>query len=103
VTSFWVSYVRHYIVHRDLGLPDLLNFLQESFGIIYHIKDRHFLSQPAYCIIHYLCKAHTLLRILSGLSSKYFTFCPHTVFVCFVWISEQTAIISLYNVNGCFL
>ena len=25
------------------------------------------------------------------------TFCPHTVFMCFVWISEQTAIISLYN------
>ena len=29
------------------------------------------------------------------------TFCPHTVFMCFVWISQQTAIISLYNIN-CF-
>ena len=27
------------------------------------------------------------------------TFCPHTVFMCFVWISEQTATISLYNIN----
>ena len=27
------------------------------------------------------------------------TFCPHNVFMCFVWISEQTAIISLYNIN----
>ena len=27
------------------------------------------------------------------------TSCPHTVFMCFVWISEQTAIISLYNIN----
>jgi len=27
------------------------------------------------------------------------TFCPHTVFVCFIWIWEQTAIISLYNIN----
>jgi hypothetical protein len=26
-------------------------------------------------------------------------FCPHSVFVCFVWISEQTAIISLCNIN----
>jgi hypothetical protein len=26
-------------------------------------------------------------------------FCPHSVFVYFVWISEQTAIISLYNIN----
>ena len=27
------------------------------------------------------------------------TFCPLNVFMCFVWISEQTAIISLYNIN----
>jgi hypothetical protein len=27
------------------------------------------------------------------------TLCPHTVFMCFVWISERTAIISLYNIN----
>ena len=27
------------------------------------------------------------------------TFCPHSVFMCFVWISEQTAIISLYIIN----
>jgi len=27
------------------------------------------------------------------------TLCPHSVFMCFVWISEQTAIISLYNIN----
>jgi hypothetical protein len=26
------------------------------------------------------------------------TFCPHSVFVCFVWISEQTAIIYLYSI-----
>jgi len=25
--------------------------------------------------------------------------CPNSVFMCFVWISEQTAIISLYNIN----
>ena len=27
------------------------------------------------------------------------TLCPNSVFMCFVWISEQTAIISLYNTN----
>ena len=27
------------------------------------------------------------------------TFCPHSVFMCFVWISEPTAIISLYSIN----
>ena len=27
------------------------------------------------------------------------TFCRHSVFMCFVWIWEQTAIISLYSIN----
>jgi hypothetical protein len=27
------------------------------------------------------------------------TFCPHSVFMCFVWIWEQTAIIFLYTIN----
>jgi len=27
------------------------------------------------------------------------TFCPHGVFMSFVWICEQTAIISLYSIN----
>jgi len=27
------------------------------------------------------------------------TFCSHNVFMCFVWIWEQTAIISLYSIN----
>ena len=33
------------------------------------------------------------------LKFKNSTFCPHCVFMCFVWIWEQTAIISLYNIN----
>jgi hypothetical protein len=27
------------------------------------------------------------------------TFCPHSIFMCFEWILEQTAIMSLYNIN----
>ena len=34
-----------------------------------------------------------------SLTFKNSTFCPHTVFMCFVWISEQTAIISLYSIH----
>ena len=31
---------------------------------------------------------------------QHFYILPHTaVFMCFVWISEQTAIISLHNIN----
>ena len=33
------------------------------------------------------------------LTFTYSTFCPHSAFMCFVWISEQTAIISLYSIN----
>jgi len=35
----------------------------------------------------------------TGLTFNNSTFCPQTLFMCFVWISEQTAIISLYNIN----
>ena len=33
------------------------------------------------------------------LTFKNSTFYPHSVFLCFVWISEQTAIVSLYSIN----
>jgi hypothetical protein len=34
-----------------------------------------------------------------GITFNNSTFCPHRVFMCFVWIWEQTAIISLYSTN----
>jgi hypothetical protein len=34
-----------------------------------------------------------------GLTPTNSTFWPHNVFMCFVWISEQTTIISLYSIN----
>ena len=40
-----------------------------------------------------------LVHVTSGVRSKDFAFCSHSVFMCFVWIWEQTAIISLYNIN----
>ena len=44
-------------------------------------------------------KVQWLLYVPPGLTFSKSTFCPHSVFVYFVWISEQTAIISLYNIN----
>jgi ribosomal protein S26 len=44
-------------------------------------------------------KAQWLLYVPPGLTFSNCTFCPHSVFMCFVWISEQTAIISLYSIN----
>ena len=40
-----------------------------------------------------------LLYVSAGLTITYSAFCPHSVFVCFVWIWEQTAIFSLYSIN----
>jgi hypothetical protein len=44
-------------------------------------------------------KAQWLLYVPPGLTLTNSTFCPHSVFMCYVWISEQTAIISLYSIN----
>jgi hypothetical protein len=44
-------------------------------------------------------EAQWLLYVPPGLTLSNSTFCPHSVFMCFVWISEQTAIISLYSIN----
>jgi hypothetical protein len=41
----------------------------------------------------------SLCTVPQGFTFTNSTFCPHSVFMCFVWISEQTAIISLYSIN----
>jgi hypothetical protein len=41
----------------------------------------------------------TSLYVPPCLALQNSTFCPHSAFMCFVWISEQTAVISLYNFN----
>ena len=44
-------------------------------------------------------KSHWLLYVPSDITLTNSTFCPQSTFVCFVWISEQTATISLYSIN----
>ena len=43
--------------------------------------------------------AQCLVYVRPCLTFSNSTFCPHSVFMCFVWIWEQTAIISLYSIN----
>jgi len=50
-------------------------------------------------VIRVLFKAQWLLYLPPGLTFTNPTFCPHSVFMCLVWISEQAAIISLYSIN----
>jgi len=46
-----------------------------------------------------ICTVQWSPYIPPGLTFSSSTFYPQSVFLCFVWISEQTAIISLYNIN----
>jgi hypothetical protein len=52
-------------------------------------------TECVYCAV----RTEYLLYAPSGLTINNSTFCPHSVFMCFVWLSEQTAIISLYSIN----
>ena len=40
-----------------------------------------------------------LLYVPQGLTFDNSTFCPHRLFMCSVWIWEQTAIISMYSIK----
>ena len=44
-------------------------------------------------------KAQWLLYVPLSLTHKNSTFCPHNVFMCLVWIWEQTATIAPYSIN----
>ena len=49
---------------------------------------------------HYMYRTVvTIYTVPPGLILNNPTFCPHSVFMCFVWISEQTAMISPYSIN----
>jgi len=45
------------------------------------------------------CAVRTIFLYTTSLTFNNSTFCPHSAFMCFVWIWEQTAIISLYSIN----
>ena len=45
------------------------------------------------------CAVRTGSLYTASLTFSNSTFCPHSVFRCFVWIWEQTVIISLYSIN----
>ena len=48
--------------------------------------------------VHYMYRK-VVTMCTTSLTLTNSTFCPHSVFMCFVWIWEQTAIISLYSID----
>ena len=64
-----------------------------SASSVRHIKRLASLKCPLTLYIQVVTLSTTTLTLNNS------TFCPHSVITCFVWISEQTVIISLYRVN----
>jgi hypothetical protein len=79
-------------------------WISEQTAIIslYSINGLVFITETecVYCAVRTgSFQAQWLLYVPPGLTFTNSVFCPHSVFMCFVWISEQTAIISLYSIN----
>jgi len=55
------------------------------------------LSKPVLRLYEHPVHVTKFQLLPAGLTFTNPTFCPHNVFICFVWISEQTAIISLLD------
>ena len=76
--------------HRMKMSPNF-NQMFPEYTIIFSIK----------VVRYHPLKAQRLIYVPPGSALTNSTFCSRNVrvFMCFVWISEQTAIISLYNIN----
>jgi hypothetical protein len=98
--NFWH---RHCCIMRT---PPLRRQQQRAKESNWHAKNnnsRAVLTFPA-SYAHEVCRQSNLLLLVvtlhtASLTITNSTFCPHGVFMCFVWISEHTAIISLYCDN----
>ena len=69
---------------------------------------QHYVTKPLLCVCitipptnRYLLPLQSSVVTICTTSLTFNTsmFCPHSVFVCFGWIWEQTAIISLHRIN----
>ena len=65
----------------------LLNFTNYAGNFMYSNEGGNYTYRPVVTIC------------TTSLTFNNSPFCPHSVFMCFVWIWEQTAIISLYSIN----
>ena len=80
-----------------------ISYVQKVTTILFlSQKTEH--RQNWFCFFHQLKPLNTSGNYMYRQWSLYVTFsnstfCPRSVFVCFVWIWEQTAIISLYSIN----
>jgi hypothetical protein len=94
------------------GLPDVLKAFVVACNSVLHwpliaqcswryskAQDYQYVVQLTKEKLTVTCKTQSLLYITPGLMSKNSKSCPHDAFSCFIWISEQMAIISTYSIN----
>jgi len=98
----------HVLCHQDSqGLIALciMKYVRISEGIviltsIFSVHVCLICSVMHTSFLHYLTfKSLVLIVFTTRFKPNNSTFCPHSVFMCFLWISEQTAIISMYSFN----
>jgi hypothetical protein len=111
---FWISSVYNVLTECQGTVPDRIliscccllnlhhdtkqtvNSIMSSHPLLFPLSKDHTSSLTAKCIILH---SPVVTICTTRLTLKNSTFWPHSVFMCSVWISEQTAIISLYNIN----
>ena len=108
--SLYVPHIGHYMyrtlvtictAHWSLYVPHSGHYMYRQWSLyVPHSGHYMYRTVVTICTIssHYMYRT-VVTMCTTSLTFNNSTFCPHTVFMCFVWISEQTAIISLYNIN----
>ena len=94
----WSSGHSDYCIYWDARRAALLNCAVTQDG-------RHTAARWSLYVPH---SGHYMYRTVvtictASLTFNYSTFYPHTVFMCFVWISEQTAIIPYTTLTDWFV
>jgi hypothetical protein len=99
---------RHYTAHMVNVTRSSTRYTRTAEGLAERFSHEGRLANPHYPTARVTrgwqrsqltSKAQRSLYVPPGLTFTNSTFCPHSVFMCFVWISEQTSIISLYSIN----
>ena len=105
--SLYVPHSGHYMYHTAVTICTAQWSLFVPHSGRYMYRTAVTICTPQWSLFvphsgHYLCCTAVTICTAS-LTFNNSTFCPHTVFMCFVFISEQTAIISYTALTDWFL
>jgi len=106
VTTFFVLFGHAVQKERTDGWSFSVSQHVLCFVDCHYVNDKHSLKEnmsggvPCCVLLHenllQLATAQQFFTYQKLLTFIYSTFCPHSEFLCFIWISGQTALIYLY-------